>query len=162
MSPGDGVRPDELAPGQGAIVRSGLKKLAVYRDADGMLSACSAVCTHLGCIVRWNDQPSTWDCPCHGSRFAPDGAVLHGPAIGNLEPVDEETIAALARPTMHTGAASDERARAELAAAEERHQWDVRVFTERQQSIPLACEVPVLIEQRLFELGRAIRTHMSE
>jgi len=59
-------------------------------------------------------------------------------------------------------AASDERARAELTAAEERHQWDVRVFTERQQSIPLACEVPVLIEQRLFELGRAIRTHMSE
>jgi hypothetical protein len=59
-------------------------------------------------------------------------------------------------------AASDERARADLAAAEERHQWDVRVFTERQQSIPLACEVPVLIEQRLFELGRAIRSHMSE
>jgi hypothetical protein len=59
-------------------------------------------------------------------------------------------------------AASDERARAELTAAEERHQWDVRVFTERQQSIPLACEVPVLIEQRLFELGRAIRIHMSE
>ena len=59
-------------------------------------------------------------------------------------------------------AASDERARAELNAAEERHQWDVRVFTERQQSIPLACEVPVLIEQRLFELGRAIRSHMSE
>jgi hypothetical protein len=59
-------------------------------------------------------------------------------------------------------ATSDERTRAELKAAEERHQWDVRVFTERQQSIPVACEVPVLIEQRLFELGRAIRTHMSE
>jgi len=59
-------------------------------------------------------------------------------------------------------AANDEKARAELTAAEERHQWDVRVFTERQQSIPLACEVPVLIEQRLFELGRAIRSHMSE
>ena len=59
-------------------------------------------------------------------------------------------------------AASDEKARAVLTAAEERHQWDLRVFTERQQSIPLACEVPVLIEQRLFELGRAIRTHMSE
>jgi hypothetical protein len=59
-------------------------------------------------------------------------------------------------------ATSDVPTRAELEAAEERHQWDVRVFTERQQSIPLACEVPVLIEQRLFELGRAIRTHMSE
>ena len=53
-------------------------------------------------------------------------------------------------------AASDEKARTELAAAEERYNWDVRVFSERQQSLPLACEVPVLIEQRLFELGREI------
>jgi hypothetical protein len=59
-------------------------------------------------------------------------------------------------------AASDETARAELAVAEERYNWDVRVFTERQQSLPLACEVPVLIEQRLFELGREIRSHMSD
>jgi hypothetical protein len=59
-------------------------------------------------------------------------------------------------------AAHDERSRAELAAAEDRYQWDVRVFTERQQSLPLACEVPVLIEQRLFEFGRAIRIHMTE
>ncbi len=59
-------------------------------------------------------------------------------------------------------AASDETARAELTAAEERYNWDVRVFTERQQSLPLACEVPVLIEQRLFELGRAIRSHMND
>ena len=58
-------------------------------------------------------------------------------------------------------AASDEKARAELAAAEERYNWDVRVFTERQQSLPLACEVPVLIEQRLFALGREIRAHMQ-
>jgi hypothetical protein len=59
-------------------------------------------------------------------------------------------------------AAADGSARAELAAAQDRHNWDVRVFTERQQSLPLACEVPVVIEQRLFELGREIRTHMSE
>ena len=59
-------------------------------------------------------------------------------------------------------AAADENARAELAAAEDRHNWDIRVFTERQQSLPLACEVPVVIEQRLFELGREIRSHMSE
>ena len=58
-------------------------------------------------------------------------------------------------------AANDESVRAELAAAEERYAWDVRVFTERQQSLPLACEVPVLIEQRLFELGRAIRARMN-
>ena len=52
--------------------------------------------------------------------------------------------------------------RSELAAAEDRYQWDVRVFTERQQSLPLACEVPVLIEQRLFELGREIRSRMND
>jgi hypothetical protein len=59
-------------------------------------------------------------------------------------------------------AANDEKARVELAAAQDRHDWDARVFTERQQSLPLACEIPVLIEQRLFELGRAIRSHMSD
>jgi hypothetical protein len=59
-------------------------------------------------------------------------------------------------------ATTDEKARTELAAAEDRHNWDIRVFTERQQSLPLACEVPVVIEQRLFELGREIRSHMSE
>ena len=59
-------------------------------------------------------------------------------------------------------AAANENARAELAAAEDRHNWDIRVFTERQQSLPLACEVPVVIEQRLFELGREIRALMSD
>jgi hypothetical protein len=59
-------------------------------------------------------------------------------------------------------AASDERVRAQLAAAQERYDWDARVFGERQQSLPLACEVPVLIEQRLFELGREIRSRMSD
>jgi hypothetical protein len=58
--------------------------------------------------------------------------------------------------------ASDQNARSELSAAEDRYQWDVRVFTERQQSLPLACEVPVLIEQRLFELGREIRSRMND
>ena len=59
-------------------------------------------------------------------------------------------------------AESDEKARSELPAAQERYDWDVRVFTERQQSLPLACEVPVLIEQRLFELGREIRSRMND
>jgi len=59
-------------------------------------------------------------------------------------------------------AASDEKARAELAGAEDRYNWDVRVFTERQQSLPLACEIPVLIEQRLFELAREIRSRMQD
>jgi len=72
----------------------------------------------------------------------------------------ERQSAALRQPKER--AASDERARSELAAAEEKYDWDVRVFTERQQSLPLACEVPVLIEQRLFELARAIRERMTD
>jgi hypothetical protein len=59
-------------------------------------------------------------------------------------------------------APSDEKARAELATAEERYTWDVRVFAERQQSLPLACEIPVLIEQRLFALAREIRARMQD
>ncbi len=59
-------------------------------------------------------------------------------------------------------APGDDKARAELTAAEERYNWDVRVFTERQQSLPLACEIPVLIEQRLFALGREIGARMSD
>lgn len=59
-------------------------------------------------------------------------------------------------------AVNDEKAHAELAAAEDRYNWDVRVFSERQQSLPLACEVPVLIEQRLFALGREIRSRMND
>ncbi|MGB7657176.1 MAG: hypothetical protein WBL96_02395 [Pseudolabrys sp.] len=59
-------------------------------------------------------------------------------------------------------ALNDEKARAELAAAEDRYNWDVRVFSERQQSLPLACEVPVLVEQRLFALGREIRSRMND
>ena len=58
--------------------------------------------------------------------------------------------------------ASDEKARAELTAAEDQYNWEVRIFTERQQSLPFACEVPVVIEQRLFELAREIRAHMNE
>ena len=63
---------------------------------------------------------------------------------------------------LRTRAETDEKARAELTAAEDRYNWDVRVFTERQQSLPLACEVPVLIEQRLFELAREIRARMQD
>jgi hypothetical protein len=59
-------------------------------------------------------------------------------------------------------AASDEHVRAELPRTEEKYDWDVRVFTERQQSLSLACEVPVLIEQRLFELAREIRVRMTD
>ncbi|MEO7041785.1 MAG: Rieske 2Fe-2S domain-containing protein, partial [Gemmatimonadaceae bacterium] len=65
-------------------------KIAAYRDTDGKITECSAVCTHLYCIVDWNDTEKTWDCPCHGSRFDAYGRVVNGPAIADLEklPVD--------------------------------------------------------------------------
>lgn len=79
-----------LKPGEGAIVRRGLRKLAVYRDEDGVLHERSAVCTHLGCIVAWNPLERCWDCPCHGSQFAPDGAAINGPAFKPLAPIERE------------------------------------------------------------------------
>jgi nitrite reductase/ring-hydroxylating ferredoxin subunit len=75
---------DQLAPGQGGVMRRGAKKLAVYKDLDGRVSERLAVCTHVGCIVHWNPYERCWDCPCHGSQFAPDGAVLNGPALKPL------------------------------------------------------------------------------
>jgi glycine/D-amino acid oxidase-like deaminating enzyme/nitrite reductase/ring-hydroxylating ferredoxin subunit len=85
ITPGEVRSEAEIRPGHGALVRQGLKKLAVYRDEDGILHRASAVCPHLGCIVRWNSVERTWDCPCHGSRFGVEGDVLNGPALGGLE-----------------------------------------------------------------------------
>jgi glycine/D-amino acid oxidase-like deaminating enzyme/nitrite reductase/ring-hydroxylating ferredoxin subunit len=76
---------DHIPPGEGGVVSVGGEKLAVYRDGEGNLSAVSAVCTHLGCCVRWNKSESSWDCPCHGSRFDTTGRVLNGPALHPLE-----------------------------------------------------------------------------
>jgi glycine/D-amino acid oxidase-like deaminating enzyme/nitrite reductase/ring-hydroxylating ferredoxin subunit len=76
---------DALQPGEGDVVRHDGDKVAAYRDDDGALVAVSARCTHLGCQVSWNRAERSWDCPCHGSRFAPDGRVLHGPAVHALE-----------------------------------------------------------------------------
>jgi len=75
---------DDIKPGEGAIVREGLKKLAVYRAPDGVVTKCSATCTHLGCVVAWNPVEKSWDCGCHGSRFDARGKVLIGPAINDL------------------------------------------------------------------------------
>jgi glycine/D-amino acid oxidase-like deaminating enzyme/nitrite reductase/ring-hydroxylating ferredoxin subunit len=80
----------DIAPGSGAVVRRGLRKIAVYRDENSKLHQCSATCTHLGCVVNWNHAEKTWDCPCHGSRFASDGKVLSGPASSDLKPLSEE------------------------------------------------------------------------
>ena len=84
LTSGGARRVDELRPGEAALVRDGLKKVAAFRDDDGRLHVRSAVCTHLGCIVHWNGLERVWDCPCHGSQFAPDGTVLSGPATEPL------------------------------------------------------------------------------
>jgi glycine/D-amino acid oxidase-like deaminating enzyme/nitrite reductase/ring-hydroxylating ferredoxin subunit len=74
-----------LAPGQGEVRRVDGTHVAVSMDADGIEWCVSARCTHLGCLVAWNAEAVSWDCPCHGSRFAADGRVLHGPATQPLE-----------------------------------------------------------------------------
>ncbi|SDL23597.1 FAD-dependent oxidoreductase [Arthrobacter sp. ok362] len=75
-----------LRPGEGTVVEIDGEMTAVYADPAGGLLAVSAICTHLGCTVAFNADDSTWDCPCHGSRFAADGAVIQGPATVNLAP----------------------------------------------------------------------------
>jgi Rieske Fe-S protein len=88
LTPGEIKSEDELQPGEGALMRKGLGKLAVYRDDAGTVHKCSATCTHLGCVVSWNKIEKSWDCPCHGSRFDPVGKVLMGPAIDDLSPAE--------------------------------------------------------------------------
>ena len=84
LTPGEISSVDELRPGEGAIMRDGLSKLAVCRDEGGVVHKLSAVCPHLGCIVAWNSTEKTWDCPCHGSKYRADGRVYQGPANGDL------------------------------------------------------------------------------
>jgi glycine/D-amino acid oxidase-like deaminating enzyme/nitrite reductase/ring-hydroxylating ferredoxin subunit len=79
---------DDLPPGAGRVVRVGGGHRAVYRDEEGALHVLSATCTHLGCLVAFNDAERSWECPCHGSRFSVDGDVLQGPANRPLEPRD--------------------------------------------------------------------------
>jgi glycine/D-amino acid oxidase-like deaminating enzyme/nitrite reductase/ring-hydroxylating ferredoxin subunit len=84
---------EQIAPGTGAVIRRGMKKIAVYRDDQGEIHELSAVCTHLYCIVDWNSAERTWDCPCHGSRFDPYGRVVNGPAITPLRELKSESPA---------------------------------------------------------------------
>jgi glycine/D-amino acid oxidase-like deaminating enzyme/nitrite reductase/ring-hydroxylating ferredoxin subunit len=95
----DWIRPAELddvatvAPGSGAVLRRGLRRVAVYRRPSGEIRELSAICPHLGCIVRWNAAERTWDCPCHGSRFHPEGGVISGPTTHGLAPLSVEPVA---------------------------------------------------------------------
>ena len=93
LTSGDLSSVDEIPINEGAVIRHGFKKLAVYRDEDNRLHECSAVCPHLSGVVRWNSAEKTWDCPCHGSRFDAYGHVIQGPANEDLAliPVEEHT-----------------------------------------------------------------------
>jgi glycine/D-amino acid oxidase-like deaminating enzyme/nitrite reductase/ring-hydroxylating ferredoxin subunit len=75
----------ELAPGDAAIIKIDGENVAAFKDDDGRLHAVAAACTHMGCLVGWNENDRTWDCPCHGSRFDLRGDVIHGPAVKPLE-----------------------------------------------------------------------------
>lgn len=82
---------EDIAPGTGAVLVVGGRKVAVFRDDGGALHAVSPRCAHLGCTVGWNDAERTWDCPCHGSRYDASGRVIHGPAQDDLARVDLAT-----------------------------------------------------------------------
>ena len=75
----------DIPRGGGAVVRVGGRQCAVHRDENGRLQAVSARCIHLGCLVAFNRAEQAWECPCHGSRYAPDGQILQGPAVRPLE-----------------------------------------------------------------------------
>jgi glycine/D-amino acid oxidase-like deaminating enzyme/nitrite reductase/ring-hydroxylating ferredoxin subunit len=104
VTPGDKPGAEKIQSGEGAILREGAKKIAAYRDEEGILHKFSAVCPHLKCIVRWDGFEKTWDCPCHGSRFDALGRVLNGPAISDLEEEGSENEIAAPRPVVESQA----------------------------------------------------------
>jgi len=85
MRSAEGEAVAALKRGEGKILKLDGERVAAYRDHHDQVTKLSPVCTHMGCLVRWNQADSTWDCPCHGSRFLPTGDVLSGPAESPLE-----------------------------------------------------------------------------
>ncbi len=88
LTPGDINSAEELGKNQGAVMRKGLSKIAVYKDETDTVHAFSAICPHLKCVVQWNPDEKTFDCPCHGSRFSCYGKLLNGPANMDLAPAE--------------------------------------------------------------------------
>jgi Rieske Fe-S protein len=93
LTSGDVAHIDQVPSGRGVVLRSGMHKVAVYRDEQGKVSAFDATCPHLGCVVEWNSVERSFDCPCHGSRFDCRGHVINGPANVDLKPVDVSAVA---------------------------------------------------------------------
>lgn len=84
------VDPASIRAGSGGVISGGIKPVALYRAEDGSEHRMSAVCSHLGCTVAWNEAEHSWDCPCHGSRFDAYGKVLQTPAVADLPSAGEE------------------------------------------------------------------------
>ena len=80
----ENIETDDIKPCSGAVVDLEGSKVGVYKDEDGKPHFIKPVCTHLGCILEWNDADKTWDCPCHGSRYDKYGKNIYGPATKNL------------------------------------------------------------------------------
>jgi Rieske Fe-S protein len=91
LTGGDVSSVDEIKPGKGAIISHGTTKIAAYRDDNGNVHQRSAVCAHLGCIVRFNTLEKTWDCPCHGSRYGIDGHPINTPAFTGLAEIEDSS-----------------------------------------------------------------------
>jgi glycine/D-amino acid oxidase-like deaminating enzyme/nitrite reductase/ring-hydroxylating ferredoxin subunit len=85
--PGD---PDDLTDGEGSVVMYNGQRAGAYKDENGKLYIVDTTCTHLGCECEWNHAEKTWDCPCHGSRYAYSGDVIEGPAKKALKLLAEE------------------------------------------------------------------------
>ncbi|MFD8717984.1 FAD-dependent oxidoreductase [Streptomyces sp. NPDC059629] len=92
LPPPTAPAPEDLTSGDGAVIRVGGHQCAVHRDDSGQLHAVSARCTHLGCLVAFNRAEQAWECPCHGSRFSPDGSILQGPAVRPLEKREVQSL----------------------------------------------------------------------
>ena len=76
---------EEIANNSGSIIEVNNEKVGIYKDNNGNIYAVKPICTHLGCLLSWNDVDKTWDCPCHGSRFNFDGKNIYNPAFKDLE-----------------------------------------------------------------------------
>lgn len=83
---------DEIANNSGSIIEVNNEKVGIYKDNDGKIYAVKPMCTHLGCLLSWNDVDKTWDCPCHGSRFDFKGKNLYDPAFRDLDSYDLDNI----------------------------------------------------------------------
>ena len=87
VTPGNVENAEDVKSEEGAVLRDGFEKFAVYKDSEGNVHKFSALCPHLKCVLHWNNVEKSWDCPCHGSRFDCIGKVLNGPAISDMKKI---------------------------------------------------------------------------